>query len=321
MALRIIFMGTPEAAVPSLERLADDGHELLVVTQPPRPAGRGLQLAPSAVAVAARAREIEVIERATLKGEDAVAPLAAFRPDLLVVACFGLILRRRVLDLARLMPVNLHPSLLPRHRGAAPIAWTILAGDGETGITTMRMDEGVDTGDILLAERTAVGEREDAVELGRRLWALGADLMARTVAAAAAGTLAPRAQGEEGATHAPRLTKADGRLDWRESALALDRRVRALAGWPGTFGEIEGETVEILRAEPAAGGAPAGAVEPGTIVRIDEGGMAVATGGGGGGGGVLRILELRPAGKRAMPPAAWARGRRIAPGARWSTVR
>jgi methionyl-tRNA formyltransferase len=318
MTMRIIFMGTPAFAVPTLERLAKDGHELLVVTQPARPAGRGLRLEPSAVRTAAAALALEVIELETLRGADHVAGLAAFKPDLLVVACFGLILGRSVLELPRLMPINLHPSLLPRHRGAAPIQWTLLAGDHETGVTTMRMDEGIDTGDILLVERTPVGSRENAIELAQRLSLIGAELMARTVDAAARGVLEPRPQGEAGATYAPRLAKRDGHLDWRRPAVALERQVRAVAGWPGARAQLGHEVVEIVRAEVVETTAPPPAEErlaPGMVIAIDERGMEVATG-----DGRLRLTELKPAGKGWMSPAAWARGRRVPVGSQWEML-
>jgi len=316
--MRIVFMGTPAFAVPTLERLAKDGHELLVVTQPPRPAGRGLRPQPSAVRIAAAALGLEVSERETLRGAEAIAGLVSFKPDLLVVACFGLILGRTVLELPRLMPINLHPSLLPRHRGAAPIQWTLLAGDLETGVTTMRMDKGIDTGDILLVERTAVGPRENAIELAERLSRLGAEVMARTVEAAAAGTLAPRPQGEVGATYAPRLTKEDGHLDWRRPAVALERQVRAVAGWPGARAQLGSEVVEIMRAEVVETAVTRAAEDrpaPGIVATIDERGMEVGTG-----EGWLRLLELKPAGKGVMSPAAWARGRRVPVGVRWEML-
>ncbi len=315
MALRIVFMGTPEFAVPTVERLAADGHELLIVTQPPRPAGRGLKPHPSAVAEAGARLGLEVVERGSFRSKEAIAPLEAFRPDLVVVACFGLILPKSVLDLPRLMPVNLHPSLLPRHRGAAPVQWTLLSGDTETGVTTMRMDEGVDTGDILLVERVDVAPGENAIELAERLSMLGASLMSKTVAAAGAGSLTPRAQGEAGATYAPRLTKEHGHLDWRRSAVFLDRQVRAVAGWPGARAQMGSEAVEILRAQVASSDNARGAAGPGTIVALDEQGMDVATG-----EGRLRLLEIKPAGKWAMAPAAWARGRRLSVGMRWESL-
>ncbi len=304
MALRIIFMGTPEFAVPSLERLAGAGHELLVVTQPGRPAGRGLRVEPSPVARVAAGLGLTLLERGTLRGDEAVAPLVAFRPDLLVVVAFGLILRRRVLGLPRLLPVNLHPSLLPRHRGVAPIPWTILAGDRETGVATIRMDEGIDTGDLLDVERTPVGGGENAVELAARLAVLGAEVLVTTVAGAGAQTLDPRPQGETGATVAPRLTKEHGLIDWCQPAAWLERLVRAVAGWPGARATCGEEVIEIVAAEPVAG--DVGEARPGTILVLDERGMEVATA-----AGRLRIRTVKPAGKREMSAAAFARGRRV----------
>ena len=314
MALRIVFMGTPGFAVPALERLAQAGHELLVVTQPARPRGRGLHPAPSPVAARAIELGAPVLERATLRDEEATAPFRDFHPDFLVVVAFGLILRRRVLDLPRFMPVNLHPSLLPRHRGVAPIPWTILAGDRETGVATIRMDEGIDTGDLLRVERMAVGQREDHVALAARLAARGADLVVETVEAAAAGTLAPRPQGEHGATYAPRFRKEHGHLDWSRPAAWIDRQIRAVLGWPGARAVLAGEPIEILAAEPVIGH-DAGRNAPGAILAVEEAGLTVATG-----EGSLLVRVVKPAGKRAMSAAAFARGRRLAPGARWESL-
>jgi methionyl-tRNA formyltransferase len=316
MAQRIVFMGTPEFAVPALDRLAKDGHSLLVVTQPARPAGRGLTAQPSPVRRAAEALGLPVLERGTLKEASAIAPLADFAPDFLVVVAFGLILRPEVLALPGRMPVNLHPSLLPRHRGVAPIRWTILCGDRETAVTTIRMDLGIDTGDILLVERTLVGPEEDAATLGARLARLGAELVARTVNAAARGALVPAPQPAAGATYAPKLRKEHGHLDWGAPAVVLARQVRAMAGWPGARAEWEGTPIEVLAAEPIANRArERGDESPGTVLGIAPAGIEVATG-----AGALRLVELRPAGKRAMPAAAFARGRRIHPGARFTSL-
>jgi methionyl-tRNA formyltransferase len=319
MAQRIVFMGTPDFAVPTLERLAADRHDLLVVTQPPRPAGRGLSTHPTAVRAAAERLGLEVIERGSLRAAEAAAPMGAFAPDFLVVACFGLILPPSVLALPRHMPVNLHPSLLPRHRGAAPVQWTLWCGDSETGVTAMRMDAGIDTGDILLQERTPVGGDENAIALAERLSHLGADLIARTIAGVAAGEVTPSPQGEDGVTHAPRLTKEHGHLDWGRSAVFLDRQVRAVAGWPGARAALGDEVIEILRAEvpgevDPTSSAPGGG-GPGTIVQLDERGMDVMTG-----EGRLRLLAVKPAGKGAMAPAAWARGRRFGMELRWRSL-
>jgi methionyl-tRNA formyltransferase len=318
MALHIVFMGTPDFAVPTLERLAADGHSLLAVTQPARPAGRGLRPRPSPVASAAERLGIQVLERATLKGDEAAAPIRQYAPDLLVVVAFGLILRRRLLDLPRLLPVNLHPSLLPRHRGVAPIPWTILAGDSETAVSTIRMDQGIDTGDLLLVERTPVEPRDNAVTLATRLARMGADLVSRTVQAAADGELEPRPQGDAGVTYAPRLAKEHGYLDWRRPATVLDRQIRAMAGWPGALASFGRDVVEIVNAEvvgEAGAESVAAGTGPGTIMAINDRGMEVATG-----AGSLRLLELKPAGKRVMAPAAFARGRGIGVSGIWGSL-
>ncbi len=313
MPLRVVFMGTPEFAVPSLEQLAAAGHEMLVVTQPARPAGRGRRPRPSAVAERASELGLPVIERRRLGNAEALAPLVEFAPDLLAVVAFGLILRRRVLELPRLMPINLHPSRLPTLRGVAPIPWTIWQGERRTAVATIRMDRGVDTGDILRMEEVEVGERETAGELGQRLAMVGAAALARTVTEVAAGRLQPVSQAAVGATYAPRLEKGHGHLEWSCPAPELDRLIRAMTPWPGGRARFGDSEVTILRAVPVV--APVGetAGEPGTVVEIDSVGIEVATG-----TGLLRLEELKPAGKGAMSGAAFARGRRLKVGDRFA---
>jgi methionyl-tRNA formyltransferase len=313
MAQRIAFFGTPEFAVPALDALVQARHELLVVTQPARPQGRGLAPAASPVASRAAGLGLPVVERGTLGGPGALDPIRDFAPDLLVVVAFGLILRRPLLELARLGAMNLHPSLLPRHRGVAPIPWTILAGDLVTGVATIRMDEGIDTGDVLDMVTVEVAPEENAIELRERLAELGAPLVVTTVDALARGTALPRPQPSRGATYAPRLSKVHGHLDWTRSAEFLARQVRAMAGWPGARALLGSEVVEI-RAARALGG-NSGSPTPGTVMMVDAEGVQVATG-----SGRLLLTAVQAAGKRAMSAADFARGRRLAPGARFASL-
>ncbi len=303
--LRTVFAGTPDFAVPALEALAGaPGVELVAVyTQPDRPAGRGRRPAPSPVKRAAAALGVPVRQPESLRGPDAVAALAALTPDLMVVVAYGLILPPAVLAIPRLGCVNLHASLLPRWRGAAPIQWAILAGDPETGVCLMQMDEGLDTGPVLACARTSIGARETAGELHDRLAALGAGLLAERLPALAAGTLRARPQDPARATYAPKIAKTDAELDWSRPAAELDRRVRAFNPRPVAWTRLEGEPLRIWRAEPVAGEAGAA---PGTVVRVD-GPPEVATG-----AGRLRLLEVQPAGGRRMEAAAFARGRALA---------
>jgi methionyl-tRNA formyltransferase len=313
MSQRVVFMGTPEFAVPTLERLATAGHDLVVVTQPARPAGRGRRLRASPVRQAAEDLGLPVLEREHLRDAAARAPLAEFRPDFIVVVAFGLILRQRVLALPRQMPVNLHPSRLPELRGVAPIPWTIWQGCTRTAVTTMRMDMGVDTGDILLVEEVDVGPRETAGELAERLATVGADLVVRTLSAVPHGQLTPMPQADAGATYAPRLEKAHGHVDWCRSAEYLDRLIRAMTPWPRARARYAGQEVCITRARPEPG--RESEVRPGTVVAVDREGIEVATG-----DGRLRLLELQPAGKGTMEAPAFARGRHLQTGDCFETL-
>lgn len=307
-------MGTPPFAVPSLERLSDAGHALLVVTQPARPAGRGLEPRPSAVRVAAEARGLSVLERASLRDAGSREPLAAFRPDLVVVVAFGLILRRSILALPDLMPINLHPSRLPELRGVAPIPWTVWSGAGETAVTTIRMDSGVDTGDLLLQEPVPVGARVTAGELTAQLATRGADLLVRTVRGVSQGAVTPRPQPAAGATYAPRLVKAHGHLDWSRPAVELDRQVRATTPWPRARARLGEHPVTVVEARPATdGGAETG--PPGSIVECAPERLVVATG-----AGALELVTVQPAGKPVMSGAAFARGRRLGAGDRFESL-
>jgi len=311
--LRIAYFGTPEFAVPTLERLTAAGHRLLVVTQPARPQGRGLHPTPSPVGRRAVELGWPVLERASLRGEGTAGPIVEFAPEVVVVVAFGLILRRPLLALAPLGAVNVHPSRLPRHRGVAPIPWTILTGDRVTAVTTMRMDEGIDTGDVLQMTPVEVLPEENALELTARLAELGADLARDTVAGLARGELTPRPQPEAGATYAPRLEKVHGHLDWTRSADFLARQVRAMAGWPMARTQLDQEVVAIHGARACA--AAETGETPGVVTGVGEEGIQVATG-----GGRLLLTAVQAAGKRPLSALDYARGRRLAPGARFTSL-
>ena len=295
-------MGTPEFAVPAIEELAD-AHDIAgVVTQPDRPAGRGRRLKSPPVKQAALARGLPLFQPRTLRTPEAVAQLAAWEPDVIVVAAFGQILRQDVLDLSPHGCLNVHASLLPRWRGAAPIAAAILAGDEITGVTIMRMDSGLDTGHILAQQEEQIQSDDTEATLAGRLARLGAKLLIKTLPSYLARNLVPWPQPEEGATYANQLRKEEGQLDWSLPASELDRRVRAFTPWPAAFTNWHGRRLKILRALPLPdwrGDAP-----PGTVLPLADG-VAVATG-----KGALRLEEVQLAGKRPASIAAFLRGQR-----------
>ena len=300
--LRLAFMGTPGFAVPALAALIAAGHEVACVyCRPPRPAGRGQKARPTPVHAWAAARGIPVRIPVTLRDAEAQADFAALRLDAAVVAAYGLILPKPVLDAPRLGCLNIHASLLPRWRGAAPIQRAILAGDAETGVTIMQMEEGLDTGPMLLAERVPIGPDTTAGALHDRLAALGARLVVEALRGLANGTLEAAPQPQEGATYAPKLDRAEGRLDWRRPAAELERKVRALAPRPGAWFECEGERIRVLAAETAAGEGV-----PGTV--LDDR-LTVACG-----CGALRPIRVQREGRQAMDAAAFLRGRDLPAG-------
>lgn len=299
--MRIAFLGSPAFAVAALDALHTAGHEIAAVyAQPPKPAGRGHRLTPCAVHARALALGLPVRTPARLRREE--EEWAFFRNlglDAAVVAAYGLILPAPMLTAPRRGCLNIHASLLPRHRGAAPIQAALLAGDDRTGITIMQMDEGLDTGPALLAEAVPIAPRETATTLHDKLAPLGARLMLRVLAEAPP----PVPQPETGATYAPKLGKNDGVLDWTRDADTLDRRIRALNPWPGTGTTLGGETLKVRAAEPAA--AVARAV-PGTL--LDDA-FTVACG-----HGALRLVSVQAAGRPPVEGAAFLRGRRLTPG-------
>lgn len=298
MPTRIVFMGSPEFALPSLRRLAAHYPVVGVVTQPDRPAGRGRQLAPPPVKQLALQLGIPVIQPQRLREPEAMQQLQAWAPEVIVVAAFGQILRPAVLDLPPFGCVNVHASLLPRWRGAAPIQAAILHGDPQTGVTIMRMDPGVDTGGILSQQATPIQPDDTAGSLAERLAALGAGLLLVTLPGYLNGEIQPQPQPDETATYAPMLKKEDGLLDFSQPADALARRVRAFHPWPGAFTSWEGQPLKIHRAH--AVDAPPTA--PGAT-RAHAGLPALGCA-----AGLLVLEEVQPAGKRPMPGEVFLRG-------------
>ncbi len=299
---RIVFMGSPDFAIPSLEALARAFQVVGVVTQPDRPAGRGSRLRPPPVKIAAEALGLPVQQPQSLRSSEAQARLAAWRPDLLVVAAFGQILPPAVLDLPPFGVLNLHASLLPRWRGPSPIAAAIMAGDTITGITLIRLDEGVDTGPILAQREEPIRPDDTTGSLEARLAQIAADLAVEAIPPYLAGELFPRPQPEVGVTYCRLVRKAEGRLDWTQSAVELGRRVRAMTPRPGAFTTWQGERLKVLRAAELPDWR--GDKRPGTVFPLGDG-AAVATG-----AGALRLLEVQRAGKRPMSMESFLRGQR-----------
>ena len=308
-ALDLVFMGTPAFAATILEALIEAGHRVRAVyTQPPRPAGRGHRPHPSPVQLLAIQHRISVSCPVSLRTQEAQATFSALGADAAVVAAYGLILPRAILAAPRLGCLNVHASLLPRWRGAAPIQRALLAGDSETGITIMQMEEGLDTGPIVLQQVLPIAPGVGAAELSEALAALGARLIVEAIDGVACGTLAARPQPQEGVTYAHKINREDGRLDWRLPAAVLGRRVRALDPWPGAFFEGPriregGERVRVLAAVALPGSVLSA---PGTV--LDEQ-LSIACG-----EGVLRPLLVQRAGRAAVEVAAFLRGHPIAAG-------
>lgn len=306
--LRVIMMGTPDFAVPTLRAIVDAGHQVVCAySQPPRPAGRGQQVQLSPIHKAAEALGIPVRTPKTLRTAEAQAEFAALGADVAVVAAYGLILPQPVLDAPRLGCINVHGSLLPRWRGAAPIQRSILAGDAETGITIMQMDAGLDTGAMLLKEAVAITGDTTAATLHDALAALGARMTVAALDGLAAGTLTPEPQPADGVTYAAKLARDDGRLDWTHDAAFIERQVRALTPWPGCWfdlGPAQGnERIKVLAAEPAGEGAGT----PGTLL---DGRMTVACGD----GRAVRLVRVQRPGKAPVDGEAFLRGFAIPPG-------
>lgn len=300
--VRVAFMGTPEFAVPILQGLLAEHEVLAVVTQPDRPAGRGRALKPPPVKALALAHGLPVFQPTKLRGDTSLLErLRDLAPQVIVVAAFGMLLPPEFLALPPKGCLNVHASLLPRHRGAAPIPAAILAGDRETGVTIMLMDEGLDTGPILSQAPCPIREDDTAGTLSERLAQLGRDLLLETLPKWITGEIVPRPQDEEAATYAPPVRVADAEILWTKPAERLAREVRAFHPWPGSYTFWQGQRLKVLRARPAEGDVDG---VPGQVVLL-EGRLGVITG-----DGILVLEEVQPAGKRPMAAEAFLRGQR-----------
>jgi methionyl-tRNA formyltransferase len=309
MPLRLIFMGTPDFSVPTLRALHGNGHEIVAVyTRAPKPGGRrGLQLQPTPIEQEARRLGIAVLTPKTLKTPEAFEEFRALSADAAVVVAYGMILPQAILDAPKFGCFNLHASLLPRWRGAAPINRAIMAGDAESGVMVMKMDVGLDTGDVAMAERVAITDEMTAADLHDALAPLGADLMVRAMGALEKGALQLKKQSDQGVTYAAKIEKAEARIDWTKPARAVLRHIHGLSPFPGSWSEIGGEgdaaRIKILRCQLTKG---SGA--PGDVL---DGRLAIACG-----EGAIRIIELQRAGKAPMKATEFLRGTQLKPPAR-----
>lgn len=309
--MRVVYFGTPEFAVPTLRAIVEAGHAVeLVVSRTDKPAGRHLRVAAPPVVDEARRLALPLAQPPKLGDETFAARLRAIAPDVAVVVAYGRFIPAPLLTVPRFGFVNLHPSLLPRHRGPSPIQWALACGDSETGVSTMLLDEGMDTGPILLQRRTAIGARERAPELEARLSKLGAALVVETLAGLAAGALVPQPQSEALATVTPKLERRMGRVDWQMSARELANRSRAFDPWPGLYCTFRGGRLKLHGVEEER--PRVGAEQPGTILAVSSAGISVRCGG----GSVARITEVQREGRKRIPADAFIIGERVAPGER-----
>jgi methionyl-tRNA formyltransferase len=304
--MRLVFMGSPELAVPSLEAVHDVGQLVGVVTQPARKKGRGLQVEPSPVAAHAASMGIDPVTPSSVRSEEFNSYLRDLEPDLVVVVAYGKILPAEVLQIPRLGCINVHASLLPELRGAAPIQWAIARGFTVTGVTTMLMDEGMDTGPVFLQHELEIGPDENSHQLGLRLSLDGARLLAKTIQAIDQGKIEPRPQDDTRATYAPLLTKDDGKIDWTMDAREIANRIRGFIAWPGSFTHWRSRRLVIT----AASFLEEDHDQPSGTVLRDGRDLLVAAGG----SGVLKIISLQPEGKSEMKAVDFVSGYRITPG-------
>ena len=303
----MVFAGSPAFAVPTLQCLADLGHRpVAVLTQPDRPAGRGRAIGAGPVKQLALELGIPVLAPVTLKTEAAQSELRALRPDLIVVVAYGLLLPPGVLSIPRLGCVNVHASLLPRWRGASPIQAAIQAGDAETGISIMQLEAGLDTGPLYVTTRLTIDRDETAGALEARLARLGADTLGGLAAALLAGQLTPVPQATEGVTYAGRIRKADARIDWREPAIAIARRIRAFNPWPVAETLLDGQQFRCFASEAVDAEPPDGETEPGRVLSSNATGIEVQTG-----VGRLRLRVVQLPGRQQIAAADFARGRSL----------
>ena len=304
---RIIFMGTPDFAVPSLKKLIDTQHVVGVVTQPDRPAGRGRRLQPPPIKAVALAAGIPVYQPKSLRDEQSAEPLRGWAPDLIVVAAYGQILPGSLLSIPPMGCINVHGSLLPKYRGAAPIHWALARGESETGVTTMLMDEGMDTGPVFLSRVVPIHPEDTAGSLSERLAVAGAALVIETIEGLKRGDLHPTPQDGRQATYAPPLKKKDGWMTWSEPARMLHHRIRAVTPWPGAFTRLRGRMLKIFWAEVDE--KPGGRQPPGCVVDTGTEGIRVATG-----KGHIILKDVQLEGKRRLPVQEFLLGYRVEAG-------
>jgi methionyl-tRNA formyltransferase len=308
--MKVVFFATPEFAVPTLELLVASAHEVvLVVSRPDKPVGRHQVLTSPPVVEAARSLGLEVVQPKSLKGDDAAQALAASAADVAVVVAYGKLIPAELLAIPRHGFVNLHPSLLPRHRGPSPIQWALVCGDRATGVTTMQLDEGMDTGPILLQERVPIDDAETAETLAPRLAAIGADLVVRTLDGLEQGTITPRPQPEDGVNTTPMLRRNFAKVDWSMPARQLVNRLRGFTPWPGLFTSFRGGRLKIFGLEEVKP-APSGDEEPGTVLTVDDTGIVIRCGR----TTAARLTELQREGRRRMPVDAFLIGERVTRG-------
>lgn len=304
--LKTIFMGTPDFAVPCLEVLQAKTEVLAVITQPDRPKGRGHNLQASPVKQKALEYNLPVLQPEKIKTEEFTAELEKLQPDLIVVVAFGQILSQRILDIPPLGCVNVHASLLPRYRGAAPIHWSIINGEKETGVTTMLMDAGLDTGDMLLKDKVTITEEMTTEELHDQLMAMGGKLLAETIDGLANGTITPEKQDDSISNYAGMLNKETGHIDWSKSAVEIHNLIRGLNSWPVAWSMKDGKNYKFWRTKVENGSSDKA---PGTVVELRKNSFCLATG-----EGLLEVLEIQPPSKKRMSAGDLLRGHGVAVG-------
>ncbi len=309
--MKILFWGTPDFAVPSLRALDDEGFDIVgVVTQPDRPAGRGRQLRPSPVKEVAGASGIPVLQPEAPHGEAFLEEIRSLGPDLSVVVAYGKILRPEVLELPPLGSLNVHASLLPELRGAAPINWALARGHQETGVTIMRMTAGLDEGPMLFAAEEPIAHDETASDLTVRLSEVGAEALLEALVLLEAGVIEETEQDHASATYAPKVDRATARIDWQRTATEVDRHIRAMDAVPGAWSELEGAPLKVFRPEPTTLTAETSTVSPGQVMDADSSeGILVACG-----EGAVWIREVQPSGKKRIGAGDWVRGRGVSAG-------
>lgn len=314
--MRIIFMGTPDFSVGTLEKLVEAGHDVcLAVTQPDKPKGRGKEMQFTPVKEAAMRHGIPVFQPRRVRNAECIEELRKYEADVMVVIAFGQILPKEILDMTPYGCINVHASLLPKYRGAAPIQWSIICGEDVTGVTTMQMDEGLDTGDMLLKTEVVITPEETGESLHDKLAEAGAELCVKTLAQLEAGTLQPEKQGETPTMYAKMLDKKMGNIDWAKPAVETERLIRGLNSWPSAYTNWNGKVLKIWKAKAADSKPGESVTDPGTIIRVEKECFCVQTG-----NGELEILELQIQGKKRMDTAAFLRGYHLKEGEKFVLV-